>query len=83
MLTNGMEYPIIMSGNQVLRQLVAIDEIDGFDALTRILIQSGLHIGGEEDYSVGMSMVVTMQEILNRKINLDEYEALYQCRHAA
>ena len=130
MLVNGMEYPVIMSGNQALRQLVATDEIDGidtenlkkhfsvewnkdidrisheawrgppcfasayyneksgelsrfamtregFDAFTRMLIQSGLHIGGEEDYSVGMSMVVTMQEILNRKIKLNEYEAWF------
>ncbi|MBC8316020.1 MAG: hypothetical protein H8E51_11010 [Bacteroidetes bacterium] len=130
MLACGMEYPIVMSGDQVLRQMVAVDEInsieteklkkhfsiqwnkdiyrishkewsgppcfasayynekrgelsrfamtrEGFDALTRMLIQSGLHIGGEEDYSVGMSMLMTMQEILNKKIKLNEYEKYF------
>ncbi len=42
-----------------------------------MLIASGLHIDGKEDYSVGMSMLVTMQEILKKKINLNEYETLF------
>ena len=130
MLASGMEYPVIVSGDQVMRQMAAVDKIDGidteklkkhfalqwnkdiyrisheawsgppsfasayyneksgeltrfaltregFDALTRELIKSGLHIGREEDYSVGMSMLMTMQEILNKKIKLNEYEALF------
>ena len=130
MLASGMEYPMIMSGDQAIRQLAAVEVIDGidtdklkkqfsiqwnkdiyrilhevwsgppwfasayyneksgelsrfamtskgFDAFTRMLIQSGLPIGREEDYSVGMSMVMTMQEILNRKIMFDEYEQYF------
>ncbi len=50
---------------------------EGFRELTRMLIASGLHIDWKEDYSVGMSMLVTMQEILKKKINLNEYETLF------
>ena len=130
MLASGMEYPITMSGENVMRQWVAVDEIDsidteklkkhfsiqwnkniyrisqeawsgpphfasayfnetsgeltryamteaGFRELTRGLVKSGLQIGADEDYSVGMSMVVTMEEILRKKINLNEYEAYF------
>ena len=50
---------------------------EGFRELTRMLISSGLHIDVKEDYSVGMSMLVTMQEILKKKIILKEYESLF------
>ena len=50
---------------------------EGFREMTRMLIASGLHIDWKEDYSVGMSMLVTMQEILKKKINLNEYESLF------
>ena len=50
---------------------------EGFRELSRMLIASGLHIDGKEDYSVGMSMLVTMQEILKKKIILKEYESLF------
>ncbi len=50
---------------------------EGFRELTRMLISSGLHIDVKEDYSVGMSMLVTMQEILKKKIILKEYESQF------
>ncbi|MEI6885947.1 MAG: hypothetical protein WCO02_15750 [Bacteroidota bacterium] len=50
---------------------------EGFRELSRMLIASGLLIDVKEDYSVGMSMLVTMQEILKKKINLYEYESLF------
>lgn len=130
MLASGMEFPITMSGENVLRHMVAVDEMEHFDTeklkkhfsvqwnkntyqishetwsghphfaqayyneesgeltryamteagfreLTRGLVKSGLPIGPEADYSVGLGMVVTMQEILKKKIILNEYEALF------
>jgi len=130
MLASGMEFPIVMSGNHILRHRIAVDEIagidtgklkksfsvqwnaniyrishkewsgpphffsayfnestgelfryamteEGFRELTRLLIASGLHIEWEEDYSVGMSMLVSMQEILKRKITLNKYEQYF------
>lgn len=130
MLACGMEYPIVMSGDNVVRHRVAVNEIDridtgklkkhfsiqwnkdiyrisqqewigpphfaaayfneksceltryamteaGFRELTRSLIKSGLPISGDEDYSVGLSMVMTMEEILKKKIILNDYEMYF------
>jgi len=130
MLACGMEYPIMMSGDHVLRHWVAVDEIDRFDTepltsyfsirwnndmyrisqqewdgpphfatayfneksgeftryamteqgfreLTGRLNQLGLPIGPSEDYSVGLSMVITMEEILKRKVPINEYETWF------
>lgn len=49
----------------------------GFRELTRILINAGLPIGQNEDYSVGVSMMMTMEDILKRKIHLHEYETFF------
>ena len=133
MLACGMEYPIVMSGDNEVRQMVALDEIDGIDTnklkkhfsiqwnkdiyrihdeawsgppsfasayfneksgelfryamteegfgeLTRMLIESGLQISEAEDYSVGMSMLVTMQEILKKKIYFNKYEKYFPAK---
>jgi hypothetical protein len=130
MLVCGLEYPVIMSGTHLVRNMVAVDEIAGlavdrlkknfsvqwnaniyrisnkkwldpphfasayynestgeltryamteagFRELTSMLVDCGLHIKKAEDYSVGMSMLSTMDEILKKKINLNEYENLF------
>jgi hypothetical protein len=130
MLVCGLEYPVIMSGTHLVRNMVAVDDIGtiptdklkenfsvqwnaniyrisdktwldpphfasayynettgeltryamteaGFRELTRLLFDCGLHIKKAEDYSVGISMLSTMEEILKKKIILDEYEKLF------
>ena len=127
MLTCGMEYPVTVSKDHVLRQHVAENEVGkintenlrkvfniqwnnniykishkeysshphfafayyneetgvlirnamtyyGFIELSKLLQNEGLTINLIEDYSVGMSMTVTMKQILKRSIILDEFE---------
>lgn len=130
MLARGMQFPTMVSSDQVLRHMVAVDEMahidtetlkqrfsigwnkniyrirqeewgkpphfasayfneksgeltryamteTGFRELTKELIKSGLKIGMNEDYSVGISMVLTMEEILRKKIKINEFEDLF------
>jgi hypothetical protein len=127
MLSVGMEYPITISQNHLLRYFTASDQVMkidteklrkvfsiqwnknvyklmdeklhshphfakayfnektgelerhamtefGFNELSRMLIENGIKVKEEEDFSVSLTMMATMKEILKRTIVLDKYE---------
>lgn len=47
---------------------------EGFNAMTNKLCKAGLTVPIEEDYSVGLSMVNTMNRILKRDLSINPYE---------
>ncbi|MCB9246978.1 MAG: hypothetical protein H6606_11190 [Flavobacteriales bacterium] len=48
-----------------------------FDSLSRKLIDCGLDLTPQEDYSLGLSMQQTIEKILKRKIRVNDYEAYF------
>ena len=49
----------------------------GFDALTAKLIEAGVPVPPEADYSLSVSMSLTLSQILKRKLKLHDFDRLF------
>lgn len=62
-------------GNQVLHRYAMTQP--GFDALTAKLIEAGVPVPPEADYSLSVSMSLTLSQILKRKLKFHDFDRLF------